>query len=257
MEKNIIFYFTGTGNSLQVAKIIASKLENCKVQLATTYQKNTLESGYERIGFVYPVYSGLPPIFMKRFIEKIDLSQNKDAYIFQVPTYGGSAGNAHYWMNETMKNKGMNLSASFGVISKPNYIVSYYITKDSVSKATKARSKAEVIAEKILKKKMTNPVKRKVRIFEILNKIVAFDFANMDKDYIVSDACVGCGICSKVCPVENIRLVNGKPIFDHRCEQCMACIHNCPKQAINYKKVTVKRNRYRNPEISLEELFRN
>ena len=47
MEKNIIFYFTGTGNSLQAAKIIAKQLENCTLQLVSTYYKLKIPAGYD------------------------------------------------------------------------------------------------------------------------------------------------------------------------------------------------------------------
>jgi Pyruvate/2-oxoacid:ferredoxin oxidoreductase delta subunit len=30
----------------------------------------------------------------------------------------------------------------------------------------------------------------------------------------------------------NIKIADGKPLFLHKCEQCMACIQWCPKSAI-------------------------
>ncbi|MDR0374648.1 MAG: EFR1 family ferrodoxin [Treponema sp.] len=57
----------------------------------------------------------------------------------------------------------------------------------------------------------------------------------MDSNYNISENCVGCKICGKVCPVKNIEIINNKPVFKHACEQCMACIHLCPFRAINYR----------------------
>jgi uncharacterized Fe-S center protein len=77
----------------------------------------------------------------------------------------------------------------------------------------------------------------------------------MDKYYSVSNDCNKCGICAKVCPVDNIGLDEvGRPYFRHHCEQCVACIQFCPKRAINYKDKTQSRKRYTNPAIKYADL---
>lgn len=108
MEKNIIFYFTGTGNSLQAAKIIAKQLENCTLQLVSTYDKLKIPAGYDRIVFIYPVYSGQPPRCMMEFTEKTDFSANPASYYFQVASCGGTTGNSVYWMAVHLQKKGLN-----------------------------------------------------------------------------------------------------------------------------------------------------
>lgn len=75
-----------------------------------------------------------------------------------------------------------------------------------------------------------------------------------DKGFRVSEACIKCGICQDVCPVANITMESGQPVFHHQCEQCMACIQWCPKEAINYKNKTQDRGRYTNPDMKVQEL---
>ncbi|MBS5951111.1 MAG: EFR1 family ferrodoxin, partial [Clostridium sp.] len=53
-----------------------------------------------------------------------------------------------------------------------------------------------------------------------------------------------CGKCVKLCPLNNIELVKGKPKWGEKCTHCMACISRCPKEAIEYKNKTKGRNRY-------------
>ena len=56
-----------------------------------------------------------------------------------------------------------------------------------------------------------------------------------DNPFTVSDECISCGLCSRVCPCNNLAIENGRPVFMHHCANCMACVVNCPKQAIGYE----------------------
>jgi len=45
--------------------------------------------------------------------------------------------------------------------------------------------------------------------------------------------CNGCCECIGTCPVDGIRLVNGKAEANEQCIECGACIGICPAQAIS------------------------
>ena len=59
-----------------------------------------------------------------------------------------------------------------------------------------------------------------------------------------TDACIGCSKCVELCPLNNIRLENGKPVWGKNCTHCMACICYCPKEAIEYGKKSKGKPRY-------------
>mgnify|MGYP002728531920 CR=1 FL=1 len=59
-----------------------------------------------------------------------------------------------------------------------------------------------------------------------------------------NDKCIGCGKCAKMCPLNNIKLKNSKPVWGKNCTHCMACICLCPTEAIEYGKKSVGKPRY-------------
>jgi MinD superfamily P-loop ATPase len=77
----------------------------------------------------------------------------------------------------------------------------------------------------------------------------------MDNDFYTSEACNGCGICAKICPVNDIRIRDKKPYWQHHCELCLAYFHCCPRKAIN-SYAFPNTVRYHHPEASLADIIR-
>jgi ferredoxin len=251
--ENIIFFFSGTGNSLKVAKDISNELENCKiVSMAKPYN---FTKQYDSIGFIYPTYFwGLPKKVIE-FIENIELDNNENAYYYSITTYGGSAGNAVYQLYELLLNRhGIKLNYGEKLQMFSNYVVIYDMS-EKVNEITEKSNKKIIPIIDSIKMKRSNRVNRLTKIFQFINRKFIKKVSDMDKDFTVGNNCTGCGICEKVCPVKNIVLVNNKPQYNYHCEQCVACIQFCPEKAINYKDVTQKRRRYTNPEINYKELY--
>ena len=76
-------------------------------------------------------------------------------------------------------------------------------------------------------------------------------YFRMDKSMRISDKCNGCGICAKVCPASNIVIEDGKPQWQHRCENCVACLNWCPNGAISSG---LTEYRYCHPDVKLSEM---
>ena len=250
--ENVIFFFSGTGNCLKVAKSISKELENCEIfPMAKPFN---LSKQYDSIGFVYPTYfCGLPKI-AAQFIENLNLDSNKNTYYYAIATYGGNAGYAVYHIYELLyKKHGIKLNYGEKLKMFSNYIVMYNM-KENVEEITNKSNADLVPIIEAIKTKKNNKASSLTKILKPVNTSFIKKVNNMDKDYNVNNNCNGCGICTQVCPVKNIELINNKPQYKHHCENCVACIQFCPQKAINYKNATENRRRYTNPEITYKEL---
>ena len=253
-----IYYFTGTGNSLKVARGLSNRIGNCElVPIAKIWQQKNIVAKTEKVGFVYPLYFwGLPKI-VEEFVKKIDL-RDVD-YIFSVLTRGFTSGRATYDLESILKEKGKILSAGFKVTMPDNYTPKLSIP--SKAKQDKKFKRAEIKVEKIAEIVRTNQKKIKkdhfitIKLSKGAHNRWLERASSIDKHFSVDDRCNSCGTCEKVCPVENVRLVNGKPQWHHQCQECLACLHFCPQIAIQVNKKTEKQGRYRHPDLSVEDMI--
>lgn len=257
---SVIYYFTGTGNSLKVAKDIAACLGNTTL---IKICKNTIfpleGTKFKKVGIVFPVYYYGLPVMVNEFVERLVLNPN--SYVYTVATCGGSVGVAVKQLQNILDNKGILLSSAFTVLMPDNYQVMY---------APPTEKKQQRLF-KLEGEKVHSIVDIIIRLekapFEEINSFVAKLLGGMlsgnfkpkykDKNFWNDEKCNGCGICVNVCPANNIRIDQNRPKWFHECEHCLACMHWCPKHSLQYKKGTVKRDRYQHPEIKVSEIFNN
>lgn len=251
MSKNIIFYFSGTGNSLKVAKDIAAAIEDC--ELISMGKSHKLSGPYERIGFVYPVYGGGMPGVVERFVKALDLSSNNNSYIFAVCTSGSGSADGLTNISKIIGAKDGKLSYGESIRCFSNYVGLYAMGSDADSKAKAQTQATKQVIMDIQSLAVKPPFKNS--LLALIHGPFIKSLAKKDIGFNVSEACNSCTTCSKVCPVGNIKMQDGKPMFLHHCEQCMACVQWCPKQAINFKNKTQDRGRYHHPDITLKEMI--
>lgn len=258
--KTIIYYFTGTGNSLAVAKKIAAALGDCELVPIASLQKtngNILPQA-ERIGIVCPVYFSGLPLMVASFAGRLDLAAG--TYVFAVVTHGGGGGSAALRQLDSVlrKQQGNGLDSGFSVTMPGNYILMYssLAGKEQEEILAKADEQiAEVMGPLIRCEKQALPFSLVSHLlYSLLYPRFTSHVHTDDNKFTVSDTCTSCGTCVAICPANNIELVDKKPVWKHHCELCCGCIHLCPVQAIQAGSATEKRLRYHNPDITVAEL---
>ncbi|MGG6314333.1 EFR1 family ferrodoxin [Paenibacillus macerans] len=258
----MIFYFTGTGNSLYAARAIASEQGEELISIAAALSGNRERHEYElreneTIGFVHPVYAWGPPPIVLEFIKKLELRNYRGNYVFSVVTCGGSAGNTMKVMADSLQKQGLRLNSGYSVVMPNNYIMMGDVDSEEVQQE-KLRATDGTLRH------INEAIGRKAEEFQVIKGRVPWLVTGIIHPMFVkgamntakfhaNDRCTGCGICAKVCNCGNIQ-VSETPAWGQRCTQCLACIHYCPVQAVQYGQATVKKGRYVNPNISIAEI---
>jgi len=202
------------------------------------------------IGFVFPIYFWGLPRMVERFVLDMKIT-NKDAYVFAVATSGGPVFGVLGGLKRQLQSKGIVLRYGARLISVTNYLPEYE-AKDSDALRRRIDENILEIAGAINKRESN-----RIQAFTLLNKMAykAYPDEGSARYFTVAPTCTGCMTCQKVCPAKNISMRSGKPVFQHRCEHCLACLHNCPSCAIDWKQKTQGKDRYRNAGVTLDDLI--
>lgn len=248
----MILYFTGTGNSVYVAKRIEKATGDEILNLFGKIRDNDYTALYSDTPWVIvvPTYAWRIPRIVESWLKKTDLSGNTGVYF--VMTCGGNIGNAGKYLETLCSEKNMKYLGCFEIVMPENYIAMFSTpTRDE---AVAVIEKAETNIDKAIDFiKAGEPFpKRRITVMDKMNSGIVNDlfypvFVHAKK-FSVAETCISCGLCEKVCPLSNVRLVNGKPIWADNCTHCMACISRCPQEAIEYGKHSQGLPRYTCPK---------
>lgn len=247
--KTIIYYFTATGNSQHVAKILQDELQS-ELKPMSNNIKTVCSS--DVIGLVFPTYFWGIPNIVNTFLENISI-KSENPYIFAITTCTLYSGSALGMISNLLKKQNFKLSYGKSIHSVGNYIIEYNVNKQKIERILdKVKIETKNTAKDILlrrTKDVSAPFYLQKKFYNGYNKR-----RMQDNLFSIDDSCISCGTCQKICPVQNIIINKSKPEFQHHCEHCLACVHWCPKKAIQFNNVTANKNRYTNPYISINEL---
>lgn len=240
-----IFYFTGTGNSLAVAKHIGGKL----VSIPQVMSSDDKQYTDDVIGLVFPVYWSTAPDIVQKFVKKVKLNAD---YLFMIATHGGMPGAAIHRVQKIAEENGYQFDylADIAMIDNTGNIDSQLAN----SNTHMFEEKMAQIQKDITETKHNSDKKPKVssRVFTaVVSKMPNYE--KWPEKFKVDEKCNLCGTCGKVCPVGNIK-IEDKVKYGNSCVGCLACYHNCPKSAIKFKGARGTA-RWRNPDVTLKEII--
>jgi ferredoxin len=258
-----IFYFSGTGNSLFVARNIASGLEDVELVSIPNIINGKVDTTAEAIGFVFPVYGwGLPQI-VEDFVAKLSLSQ--DQYIFAVVTCAGTQGGTLLQLKKKLQEKNNDLYASFAIREKAHTpmkqvaIEKFVIWLNRRSRPLPIEDRLQEILTIIRQRQRHKPeIGSSSSAWlgtTILHKSVLQVFKKLGKDFSANEKCNHCDICQKVCPRKNIKRESNKITWHDNCELCFACLNWCPQRAIRFKRELLPQKRSHHPEINVSDII--
>lgn len=248
----MVFYFTGTGNSLYVAK----QLDKQQISIPQIIHNTDLTFEADSIGIVCPIYGHEMPTMVKEFLKKAVF---KTDYFYIVLTYGNIHGGAAELAEKALTDYGKKADYINTIIMVDNFLPAFDMKEQIAINAQKkveehiATIKADIDERKHFKQSVTQEDRNWHQKFLDMQS----NAPKITKGfYQVTEDCIGCGICTKVCPSGCIHLEEQKAVYTmENCQVCMACIHHCPQYAIQFSISEKNPNaRYHNEHISLTEI---
>ena len=252
-----LYVYTGTGNSLWIARQLALELKEAAVDFIP-YLTSDMKVEADRVGIVFPVHIWGLPSHVIRFVNHLQV--RPETYFFAVAVNAGQCAATLLQLQKLMSARKRPLALGYSCVMPSNYTPwggpGPIETQQRLF--SEAREKVKAVAGAILRGEQKRVDRGPLWQNIVLSWIYKLSFRSvhkMDKKFWVDDKCNGCGICLNVCPATNIEMTNQKPSWLHRCEQCLACLQWCPQEAIQYGEKTVKYPRYHHPEVDLKDLL--
>ena len=247
----MVFYFTATGNCLAIAR----ELDPEPISIPQALQKGDLHFKDSIIGFVVPDYAAELPKIVREFIEKGSFQAD---YIYMICTYGKEYSVVSEWSYAFLKEHGVDIKLVEVLKMVDNYLPSFdmeeekAIDKQIPEQLSRIKARIANREEGIVE---SSPHGR-----EAYAIVSARDpkYNNGSSVYVDTDCCIGCGICSLVCPRGFYQVRDGKACrTSETCDFCLACVHHCPRRAI--KLAYLDKNpkaRYICPDVKLADIMK-
>lgn len=253
----MVFYFTGTGNSLYAARALDP--ETVSIPQAIRDPQPVYEA--ETVGIVAPIYGHEMPEMVRAFLRRAEL---RTKYLYVVLTYGNRHANAVELAEAALAEAGRKADYIRTLLMVDNFLPAFDMDEQRALDKHVEEQLAAIRADIGARRRWIEPVTAEDRqAHQNYLRGVGGSPAAAWASFRLTDECIGCGICTNVCPAGCIRLADGRAVrTGENCQACFACIHACPEKAIRMQPVFGYREknpdaRYRNEHVSLSDLVRS
>lgn len=241
----MIYWFSGTGNSLWVAETLSNALHEDLHSMAESTRIALSETADAYTGLVFPVYGWGLPKAVADFIDRLPQSSgNMSPAVYAVLTCGDDIGRTDRLLRKMLRTKGYELRAIYSVQLRNTYVCLPFFDTDSpaveAEKQTKAESRLHEIARSIAHRAPSTPADIHPGVLPgfksyVLRPLFNLLLTNERHFKLNPQLCTRCKRCMRNCPLHNITpAADGTPQWGSHCTHCLACYHSCPQHAINY-----------------------
>jgi len=239
--QTVLYYFSGRGNSQKAAEDIAARLGDTILSPFNSLIDDESERTAPRVGFVFPVINFGVPAHLPGFLQKVAAGR-PERYYFAVVLNGGMPCATLSQVERALKACHATLASGHLVDVRilqgrsGNWPALLEQIAATVEHGAPAAIQRGTLADRLL-------------YTGLINTLSGAIIHKQDKNFWIDKNCDGCRVCLKVCPVDNILMQAGKPVWQHRCDQCFGCYAWCPQKAIHHGKKDDERLRQTNPDI--------
>lgn len=265
IRQSAVFYISGSGNSFHVAQRIHNHVGGHFAPVMSL--KNGDSLSYDLLIFVFPVYDFKPPRLLTEIIGNLSIVEG--ATVIAIATYGIALSSSLHHFKKTLSHQGVKLSAGYGIKMPHNGIGSKKFTSKTISKRLRDSEQkiTRIINDLVVGK--ANHVERTwilenmtlIRLMPLLIKFLFILIFKGEKalQLTVNDQCIRCDLCRRICPVNNISVINGLYVINQSCIACFACIQWCPMSSIQLGSHSLDDlgiMHHHHPEVTADNLIR-
>jgi ferredoxin/flavodoxin len=244
-----IFFFSGTGNTWWVSELLARKLnrlgfksQSYSIEQVNEKEINNLTLASDVIGLGFPIYGSDVPRIFNDFLDSLPKLENEKATLGFVTQLAWSGDGMNFLKRDLLqKGYALKWSAEFNMpnnIALPIFPLPYSSNlEDFAPQLKRCEQKAETLCAKIADNTLSL---EHSGFLAGLSAWVQRGPFRLVHDWgrkfwsVDAEACTGCERCAQLCPVGNIEMRNGLPIYADQCTYCMRCFNYCPTYAIHY-----------------------
>lgn len=244
----MILYFSGTGNSRYIAQRIAAACAQPMLSLNDRIKAGDTSPVAVNgpLVIVTPTYAWRIPRVVRDWLRQTNLTGV--THVWFVMSCGSEIGNAAKTNRALCAEKGFAYMGTAEIVMPENYIAMFNAPDWAEAREIVARAEPAIDrAAALIAQSAALPAPRSNLYDRFMSGPVNpafYAFCVKAKAFSAGDACVGCGKCVQLCPMNNVTLKQGKPIWGSHCTHCMACICYCPAEAIEYGKKSLGKPRY-------------